>query len=658
MGKYGGMGHSRQMKYIESLDFISQLYLDYYPHKKEDLSISIKFENEDELFEIEYSLEKFNYFSEEFKNFYLEEKKKCIKNNIPLIKFEEIEKKFKKKKGLINNLKNYEDEDMWDLTSYDEYIKCRVDEENHFNVLYQSSFSPDDYNDYEEIMYECFSRFYSNDYKIIIIEDKNSGGKTELCFPFTIYLRPKIPKHTNTAMKSTKLILQKFFMNDENLNPETCFPYTEKDDILNGAQDTYNDGINEAIHKRTKEYEQYNIYEKKIMEKKRKEYLSSGKTKKPTEIIVFTDGYSFSCASDFIRGLQAQGHGIIVGYNARPDINISDFDASQSNSGGDSFEISENAKNLKELGFDPYITFTEHFDPNDKGNPKTPMEFLVYPVDEISTIYHYYDDDIYYRFIKESERIFAKYNNLENGECNPDNKLLYYETSNCDSKINIDKAHGGYICGDDGKWDQNKCIPAYCDDGFYLNDDRTKCIPEPCDNIILNEIIINEEKESKYTIKPNNTYIFTIENDNSSYYFYSELEPFFYIMNEHHILEAVKNGKEFKDKDKIYVNYFVNITKDIIIRIKTQEDETSDVPSDVPSDNPSDESNKPINDNDGQQKEGLSTGIIVLIVVCSIIVALAIIIIIIIFVISRKRKLSNKDIEEKSQQLNPINNLA
>jgi hypothetical protein len=112
-------------------------------------------------------------------------------------------------------------------------------------------------------MYECFSRFYSNDYKIIIIEDKNSGGKTELCFPFTIYLHPKIPKHTNTAMKSTKLILQKFFMNDENLNPETCFPYTEKDDILNGAQDTYNDGINEAIHKRTKEYEQYNIYEKK-----------------------------------------------------------------------------------------------------------------------------------------------------------------------------------------------------------------------------------------------------------------------------------------------------------------------------------------------------------------------------------------------------------
>ena len=67
---------------------------------------------------------------------------------------------------------------------------------------------------------------------------------------------------------------------------------------------------------------------------------------------------------------------------------------------------------------------------------------------------------------------------------------LYYETSDCDSKINIDKAHWGYICGDDGKWDKNNCIPAYCDEGYYLNDNRTECIKDPCDNIKLNEITI------------------------------------------------------------------------------------------------------------------------------------------------------------------------
>ena len=53
---------------------------------------------------------------------------------------------------------------------------------------------------------------------------------------------------------------------------------------------------------------------------------------------------------------------------------------------------------------------------------------------EISTIYQVYDDRIYNRFIKEAKIIFKKYN--DNGECNPDNKYLYFETINCDSKIN------------------------------------------------------------------------------------------------------------------------------------------------------------------------------------------------------------------------------
>ncbi len=78
-------------------------------------------------------------------------------------------------------------------------------------------------------MYKCFSKFYSNDYKIIIIEDNNGGGFTELCLPFTRYVNPKIANPFTFTMKSTNLMLKTFFKNDENLNPETCFPYTEKD---------------------------------------------------------------------------------------------------------------------------------------------------------------------------------------------------------------------------------------------------------------------------------------------------------------------------------------------------------------------------------------------------------------------------------------------
>ena len=628
MVKSGTSPHSSQCKFIEALEYIKEQPLHLYPHKKEDLFISIKFEG-NEILNTMYSFEKKQFLNDEFKEFFLEEQKKYIKNTIHFPKFEEIEKKFRIKKGLINKLKDSEDRDIWDLKSGDEFIKCRVDNENEFNVLYQSSFYPENFNDYEDIMYKCFSKFYSNDYKIIIIENRNGGGYTELCIPFTQYVSPKIYKPTFTAMKSTELNLKNFFRTDENLNPETCFPYTEEDDILEGPRDIYEDGTDKVFHKRTKDIEYLNIFEKKIMEKKRKEYLKTGKTKKPTDILVFTDGYSFSCTSFFIKGLQIHGHAIIVGYNARPDLNKSDFDASQSNSCVETFDISENTQNLNKLGFYPSITFLEEFDPYDKENPKIPMEFKIYPVDEISSIYKDYNDKRYYRFIDEAKKIFKKYEE----QCNPDNKILYKEAEDCDLKINIPKAHGGYICGKDGKWNNSQCIAAYCDDGYYLNNDRTECIKDPCDNIKLNEIIINERKEKQIIIEPNNIYIFTIEKVNYSYYFYCELDNFFYVLNEHHILEAAKNGTAFKNRDKIYVNYFVNITKNINIFIKVvKENEMEE----------EDENNEEKKDKISDKKGWLSTGIIILIVIFSVIIV--ILIFLIIYFLKKKK---NDNFEEQ-----------
>ena len=40
--------------------------------------------------------------------------------------------------------------------------------------------------------------------------------------------------------------------------------------------------------------------------------------RKPTDIIVFTDGFSYSATSIFIKDLQETGNAIIVGYNGIP----------------------------------------------------------------------------------------------------------------------------------------------------------------------------------------------------------------------------------------------------------------------------------------------------------------------------------------------------
>ena len=655
--------HSEQSKYFFGLNNIYQRNLITFPYNEEDLPISIKFEGE-ELLDLNFTLLKRRIRTVEFNNFLLNEQIKSFKKNIPIPKFEEVEKKYKIQKGLLNSkekrkiqLDEEEIEIEWDLEDSEGNIKCRVDEKNKLNVLFQRSFNPSSIGDYGDIMLDCFSKFYSNDYKLIIIESRNGGGAGALCIPFTYFVRPKISNPLISSTKKSQL-LKSFFENDfGRINPEKCIPFSGADDLLNGDEDTYSDGINKIIHKKSKYFESMNIINKIQMEKKRKEYLSTGKTKKPTDIIIFTDGYSFSCASLFIRGIQVHGHGIVIGYNSRPDFNKSDFDASQSNSGVNTFDNIEYVQNLKKLGFQSRITFVELFDPNDKENPKIPMEFKKYPVDEISSIYVGYDDELYNRFISEAQRIFQKYN--EHEECNPDNKYLYYETEECDSKINIKRAHGGYICGSDGKWDKNNCIAAYCDEGYYLNNERTECIQNPCDDITLNEIKINMEKKTEFIIQPNNLYIFTIDKENCTYEFSTELEylMFIYINESGSTFNQVEKGKTFVYGDIIYINYYLNITENTTIIIIPETNETSDFDSSEQTSNEiSDKSSDIPSDNntfvrnyykEKKSNKGLSTGIAVLIIVLLSLLLLSILAIIIIM--RKKKNIINIENKQKTE---------
>ena len=95
IGKKGLLAHSSQFRYILTYDYIDRLYLNCYPLKKEELNLSIEFEGEEEEFKIDYELEQLQFFSQEFKEYYMAEQKKYFKNNIPLPRFEEMELNFK-----------------------------------------------------------------------------------------------------------------------------------------------------------------------------------------------------------------------------------------------------------------------------------------------------------------------------------------------------------------------------------------------------------------------------------------------------------------------------------------------------------------------------------------------------------------------------------
>ena len=104
----------------------------------------------------------------------------------------------------------------------------------------------------------------------------------------TQYLRPKILGTAPLSFKNTDLNYEYFMKGDENLNPETCKPFDSKEELTRDTVDNYGNGV---THNRTNVFDFYSVYSKKFMEEKRRKYIETKNTKKPTEIIIFTDEF-------------------------------------------------------------------------------------------------------------------------------------------------------------------------------------------------------------------------------------------------------------------------------------------------------------------------------------------------------------------------------
>ena len=88
---------------------------------------------------------------------------------------------------------------------------------------------------------------------------------------------------------------------------------------------------------------------------------NSKNIRKPHEIIIFTDGYSFSATSFLIKQTQFRKGAIIVGYGGNPENNI--FDSGQSPSAvkitNDDPDLIE--QKIENCGYTLYYTYSESF---------------------------------------------------------------------------------------------------------------------------------------------------------------------------------------------------------------------------------------------------------------------------------------------------------
>ena len=358
------------------------------PLSQEQLSnLTFFFENGDNI-TLDYFLfyDKTDFEDEEFNDFYNQERLKEVKS-IDDISILDIKHEFNKKK---NNLKENENSEIeWTYYTSDRKIQCRVDEDNHLNVFTQNTFHyvKDEYKKAVEVVENCTEMFYSNDYPIVGIESYNGGGTCKLSYYFQTLLQTRIlPTEHYSTLKSP--LMKEYVEADipditddpdmyQRIDIETCEPFKKFDDMKE-IEDDYGDGVK---HKRTQYFRVFNSSDLKEHKKVREKYFALDKLKRPTDIIIFTDTYSFSATSFFIKGLQETGAAILVGYFGNPKSNET-MDASQSPSFVGYFKNSDVYKNILDAGFEVRgVTIYESYNYTyQMANPK-PREYLIHPVD-------------------------------------------------------------------------------------------------------------------------------------------------------------------------------------------------------------------------------------------------------------------------------------
>ena len=360
--------------------------------------------------------------------------------------------------------------------NYEDIFKCRVDSKNEINVYFIKSFMGDDINLFINTIKECGELFDSNTYPVTLISNINSGGLVDISALLLEILSPFTTSKIYTSFRKTdtffKLVQKSSDIvpdaNCENKELKYLFENGKLIDYGNNVKDT----ISDIFLLKGKEFRgELDKFKQKLKNKRR-----------PTEIIVIADGFSFSATSLFLKYLQYYGGGITVGIFGHPDKSNIPFDSSLSPSAIFTNETLNVLSKDYKLLYEKYNLFMQMAGYQTFYNPNhinIPLEYVITPVDEVEPFYELLDDNNYEKYIKIAKNKYNKYKT----QCNPKNKKLVNINKECDKFFDNKYTHGGYECGDNGKW-TSKCVASYCDIGYIFDHEKGKCIIDYCSAII------------------------------------------------------------------------------------------------------------------------------------------------------------------------------
>ena len=387
------------------------------------------------------------------------------------------------KKSKINNNNNINAIE-WNYTykSQDDnsiVFQCRVDEQNHVNVMRIDTFGGvSDSDSSLDVAKQCAYLFDENYYKIVIIIPRNYGGNPIIGYNIIELLSPYFV--TRNAFRIKKDINMSLFI--EKYNSYNLF------EEINSTNKLHSDYIKDGFvsEKYGSEIEEFSKpFAWRVNQKKIEEIKSKLKHKrKPTDIVIITDGFALSSASIFLKNAYKSGAGILVGYNINPNFPDDTFDLGQHSSAFMGIhhyehiypEIYNNTYKYL-IGLNGITCMASY---HEFQESHIPQEYDVQTPDKIINIYNTYNEIYYQDFIKEAIKVLDWYQD----NCNPDHKMLVLLSDKCKFDNHL---HGGYSCGSDSKWNISNCVAVYCDSGYYYNKISNSCILYPISKEIENE---------------------------------------------------------------------------------------------------------------------------------------------------------------------------
>jgi len=356
------------------------------------------------------------------------------------------------------------------------YVQCQASDYGNYILL--TTFSTDTVEDisvFVNQVADCASKFDENTAPIAILLFMNGGGYDYLSMITKSLLMPSTDARLLKAIRKTDVNKDaaRAYFGDTIMSTETCYPYTAKN-YSNFWKVTQEDNLGgNVVHKRTQKF--YDSFVSELEEVK--QYGIVKNPRKPTDVVVVTDGYCFSACSYFFNGVLESGSAITVGVGTA---NIGDekFVGSQCPSNVimsvPSFftNVQENAV---KFGVTVGVTLSETFPiVKDISKTQTPRDYTLGRVDaNIGEFFVPFPVD---QIMMKVAQLHADYK--EN--CNPDNHHLLLYVDNCTSNdVNANKT--GYACGSYGRWNTSDCRIATCKKGYIVDFESNSCIRNVCE---------------------------------------------------------------------------------------------------------------------------------------------------------------------------------